>query len=330
MAEQANPNQLIDPFVTMKNYILMGGMANVPEFGGAPHEDIEEFLKKFARATSALNQEQKCIVLKRALVGDANVFQKNYLKQHLLLGEWKCAKALLRKRFSKIEPSLLYRTELKRMVFDPSRNTLLGYVDQYAKLYRKIHSQAKDNELIQDLSLNLGNNIILRLNQLSDNWKDITDFEAFRSVITRLEKDIMALEAEATAINAREMANTVNLAVSSALQSPLKQFQDLLIQLSQTQSLEPDTEKLAAVKHGRYPEDTDRQARRDPIKRRDREWEEDRDRYKTFVKRARELREAYEEKYGKVDGPCFLCGGHHLRKHCPLDLLNLKELGDRR
>lgn len=308
MSQQEENNHRIDPLLSMRNSISMSiGLANLPEFGGGPNEDVVEFLKKFGRVTTALSQEQKCVALKKALVGDASVFLKNYLKQHLLHGEWKTVKNLLRNRFSRIEPSLLYRTELNKMSFDPTKNTLLGYVDHYANLYRKIHSEAKDDELIQDISLNLGKNIVLKLNQLSTDWKTFPNFEIFRNLITRLEKDILALEADVVGQNNLDMANTVNQLVTSALEPPIKQFQDLIQRLRQSHKEDPESEKLAAVKHGRYPDASDKQQRRETGKRRDRDWDEDEDRYKAFNKRARDLRRAYEERFGEVNGPCFYC-----------------------
>lgn len=327
-----------DPLAAFKDSIFMSiGLANLPEYHGRPNEDIEKFLREFSRATTALTQRQKCVALKKALVGDASIYLKNYLKPQILQGDWKLLKESLRKRFSLIEPSLLYRTELNKMTFDPSRDTLLGYVDRYAKLYKKIHSEVKDLELIQDISLNLGQRIVLKLNQLSADWKSIDKFEIFRDLISRLERDIMALENIVDTQSTEALASTVNKLVTSALQPPLKEFQELITRLSQKTN-EPETENVAAVKHGGYSNTSDNHQRSNYHKRKDRDWDQNRsgqksdqgsktDRQQVF-QRAKELKKAYEDRFGEVNGPCFYCSGYHFRKHCPLEASDLKGLGD--
>jgi len=324
-----------DPLASFKNSLhLAVGLAKLPEFGGAPNEDIEKFLKEFATATTALTSEQKCLALRKALTGDAALFLKKYLKPKLLLGEWKEAKAELRKRFSRIEPSLLYRTQLNKMSFNQVETTLLSYVDKYADLYRKIHTKAEDRELIQDLSLNLGKNIIVKLNQLSSDWKAFDSFENFRRLIQRLERDIMSLENDTLAQTTEELAARVNKMVRSALESPIKEIQDILANLSQHAKQASETKQVAAVKHAGYPA-----YRYDRDKRKNRDWEPDQNRPRprveqetepTLTQRASELRKAYAEKYGEVTGPCYICGGQHFRRHCPLGQTDLKESGNGR
>lgn len=321
-----------DPLAGLKSSIFMSiGLANLPEYKGVPHEDIEQFLSEFSRATTALSPAQKCVALKKALVGDASIFAKNYLKCFLSRGQWKEAKEALRKRFSLVEPSLLYRTQLNKLTFDQSQSTLLGYVDRYAQLYKKIHPNADANELIQDLSLNLGQNIILKLNHLSADWRAIKVFEDFRSLISRLERDIMSLETESTNHTTQELVSTVNRLVSSALQPPLKEFQDLIGRLGQKSHRELDTENLAGIKHGGYPNRRDDGPKQNFGKRRERDWDSDRDRdQNSAFKKPKDLRKAYEEKFGQLPGPCYLCGGQHFRRHCPLDMPDLKDQRDAR
>lgn len=329
-----------DPLSSLKNSIYLSlSLSNLPEFHGSPHEDIDNFLKQFGRATTALPYDQKCVAIKKALVGDASIYLKTYLKNDLLLGNWKSVKDSLRKRFSQVEPNLMYRTELNKMVFDPVRSTLLGYVDRYANLYRKIHSEAKDDELIQEISLNLGKRIILKLNQLSAEWKSLRNFETFRSLISRLERDILSLEGDTVTQTTQELASTVNQLVTSALQTPIKGIQDILGQLSQRARQESETENVAAVKHGGYPEMSGDRNRQGHGKRKDRHWDDNRDQQNlredgeqvewNLVRKGKELRRAYEDQFGQVYGPCFICGGHHFRRHCPLTPSNLKELGNR-
>jgi len=327
LEEQA---MLVDPLASLKNSLYLSlGMSGLPEFKGGPHEDIEKFLNEFGRAVTALPNEQKCLALKRALVGDAAIFLKKYLKQELLRGDWKYIKAELRKRFSRIDPNLLYRTQLKKMSFDPQESTLLGYVDRYASLYKKIHSAAKDNELIQDLSLNLGENIVLKLNHLSADWKDINCFEKFRCLISRLERDIMSLENDLSSRSTKDLTASVNELVTSALQSPINEIRGILNNLKDKANETVDTEKVAAIKHADHP---NYRQFNNTGKRRDREWDQDRHQRannyqgeKPSFKRGRDLKKTYEEKFGRVNGPCFYCGGQHFRRHCPLDMPDLKD-----
>lgn len=328
-----------DQLKALQNSIYLSiGLTNLPEFHGFPHEDIRKFLKEFGRATSTLNQEQKCLALKKSLVDDARIFLKKYLKQYLSTGQWKAAKEELKRRFSKTEPSLLYRTELKKLVFEPSKSTLLGYIDKYADLYRKVHSNVNENELIQDISLSLGNNIVLKLNQLSANWKSIKDFEVFRDVVSRLERDIIALENEAAYQSTSEMATTVNKLISSALEAPIKGMQEIISQISQKKKEEGEVENLAAIRYGQYPDRSYNRYKQDYNKRRERDWEDygDKRRFKrdeqgqepTVGERAKELRQAYEKRFGRVTGVCYYCQGYHFRRHCPLEL-DLKGSEDR-
>lgn len=86
-------SQEIDPLAIFKESIFMTmGLANLPEYHGRPNEDIEKFLREFGRATTALSPQQKCVALKKALVGDASINLKNYLKKLILQGDWKVVK----------------------------------------------------------------------------------------------------------------------------------------------------------------------------------------------------------------------------------------------
>lgn len=326
---------MADPFASFKNsWYWSLGMVNLPEFRGKPGEDLEKFLQDFGRATAALTGEQKCLALKRSLVGDAALFLKKYLKPQILQGNWKDVKVKLRERFSQVEPGLLYRTQLRRMTFDPAESTLLGYIDKYEKLYKRIHSEARDNELIQDLSLNLGKNIVLKLNQLSSDWRSATNFESFRSLVARLERDITSLETDLSGQNIQGLTATVNQLVTTALQAPVKEIQEILASLKNQTQPEISKEKAAAVRYTHYPSKNEH----NPGKRRDRDWEDQPGTNRNLErgpevgpisKRARELKKAYEEKFGTISGPCFYCGGQHFRRHCPLDMPDLKDRGNR-
>lgn len=311
------------------------GLMKIPEYAGKPSENIETFLKEFGRATIALTRPQKCLALKRALVGDAGLFAKNYLKKYIATGEWKQAKNLLRTRFSAIDINLVYRSELSKMSYEPEKKSLLAYIDKYADLYRKIHTDAKDNNLIQDLGLNLGNDVVLKLNQLSSSWRSMSDFESFRELIGRLEKDIISLEMTAKADSAAQLAITVNKIVKDAISNPITEIKDLLNNMARKPASEPPTTAIAAVKNVQYPSDTFQGNGQGYGKRKERSWNGNQGGKRLGPEssergfRCGDLLKAYEQRFGPLRGTCFTCGGLHLRKHCPLHEENLKVEGNR-
>lgn len=307
-------------------------LQNLPEFKGLPGEDVERFLQDFSRATINYTPERKCSAIKRSLTGDAGFFAKNYLKPDLAAGKWKEVKEALRNRFSPIDRELMSRTELRNMVYRKETSTLLGYVDRYANLYRKVHPKAEDKELIGDLALNLGAEVVRKLNQISPGWQTTVTFESFRSLISRLEKDILAYESTKGASPA-EIMSVVNKTVLAALEEPMKDIRSLIE--SATKRPEEAVEKaLAAIHHSNGY----RGPKRFP-KRKDRDWDErpshgnqrskqtdeaheQRDR----TSRVQDLKKHYEESFGKLNGTCFTCGGFHFKRHCPLENIDaLKE-----
>jgi hypothetical protein len=307
-------------------------LLNLPEFKGQPGESIEAFLKDFSRATSTFSPERKCLAIKRALTGDAAIYAKKYIKEDLANNNWKGVKAALRDRFLPTDRDHAYRTELRKMTYDKATSTLLGYVDRYAKLYRKVHPKAEDSELIGDVGLNLGADLVRKLNQLSSGWQSLTQFEPFRTLISRLEKDILAYET--TNIGPTEMMNTVNKVVIAALQEPMKRMENLLAD-AKKRTDEVSQEALAAIQHG---SDQNRSRRRYPNKRKDREWDDWRQKGNQSSQtnsnglsreespRLSELKKLYEQNFGRLNGTCFTCDGHHFKRHCPLEHIeDLKE-----
>lgn len=301
-----------------------------PEFAGRPGEDLEAFLKDFGRATLTLAPEKKCVAVKRSLVGDAGMYAKNYLKPALAVGDWKAVKAALRDRFLPSGRELAQRTELRGMVFNREASTLLGYVDRYKTLYKKVHPKADDMELISDASLNLGPEFIRQLGRMAPDWQRLKSFEAFRTIISRMEHDISASERSKGA-NALEIMRTVNKTVVAALEEPLKEIRSLLT-MATKQSEPANQESVAAIDHFRRPRDNQRQ----PYKRKERDWERGRQqeysppptnhRNQEPSPRVQELMRLYEQNFGQLRGTCFTCGGFHFKRHCPLENLNdLKE-----
>lgn len=315
-------------------------LTNIPEFKGAPQENIDEFLKEFKRVTSSFSNDQRCHALKRALIGDAAIYAKIYLKKELTENNWKEVKNKLRKRFLLIDIELKNRTELRRMVYNKNSSTLLGYVDRYASLYRKVHSKAKDSELIGDLSLNLGQDLVRKLNQLSANWQTDTEFENFRTLIARLERDIIALEPERSTDDTKNLTSTVNQIVVAALEQPLKDIKTILAKAVKKPEEQPEPiEVLAAIQHSRDSRNYERRDNYEVSKRKDRPWESSNRaqkepyKYRRYsnpekerLNMAEELKKEYESRYGTPRGGCFVCRGFHFQRHCPL--YNIQSLKD--
>jgi len=163
-------------------------LSNIPEYSARPSEDVEDFLKEFGRATATLTAEQKCKAMKRALTRDAGIYAKKYLKQQMDAGNWKTVKEGLRERFAQVDMAINNRAELGKMRFDSTQATLLGYIDRYENLYRKVYPKNSEADLISDVSLNLGAEMTRKLTQISGSWRKITQFEDFRTLIDQLEK----------------------------------------------------------------------------------------------------------------------------------------------
>lgn len=307
-------------------------LLNLPEFRGLPGENIDKFLHDFSRATTTFTPERKCLAIKRSLTGDAGFFAKSYLKPDLVTGKWKEVKEALRNRFSPIDRELMSRTELRNMVYNKDTATLLGYVDRYANLYRKVHPKAEDRELIGDLALNLGAELVRKLNQISPGWQSTVTFESFRALISRLEKDILAYESTKS-VTPAEIMNVVNKTVLAAIEEPMKDIRNLI----ESAAKKPDeaVEKtLAAIHHSQGY----RGARRH-FKRKDRDWDDrtsksnQRPKHSGEVNdrndktsRLQDLKKKYEDNFGRLNGECFTCGGFHFKRHCPLENIDaLKE-----
>lgn len=314
-------------------------LLNLPEFKGQPGEDIEAFLKEFGRATTTFSQERKCSAIKRILTGDAGIFAKNYLKSTLASGDWKAVKDALRKRFLPTDRDLTYRTELSNMSYDKETSTLLGYVDRYANLYKKVHPRADDNELIRGLGLNLGAELVRKLNQLSPGWHSMAELEDFRELISRLEKDILAYE-KTKGSSSADIMNAVNKTVIAALEEPMKRIQTLVEEASKKPQ-EAVREALAAVGHSSDPDRPRGDYRRRYFgKRKDRDWDDRRPRNDKWAQqdsghqpeptsndgRIQDLKARYEDIFGRLNGACFTCKGHHFKRHCPLE--NIDHLKD--
>lgn len=316
------------------------GLNNLPEFSGSPKENIEIFLRTFERATATIPDEQRCLAVRRSLIGDADLYAKTYLEGDLKDGNWTRVKDELRKRFLQEDMAMLYRLELSKMKYDPAQTSLLSYIDRYANVYRKIHPKANNREIIEDLSIHLDKSIIRCLNQLSEDWKQQEDFESFRKLIRRLEKDILSLEPPKKG-STQEILSVVNQYVSAALEKPIKEMKELL-ESNKKETSEPE-DHLAALRNVAYPDNTIRHDRNDR-KRKDRPWE-DQSRESRYRRPQQEsgpfrnhrvpywvtqLRKTYEETHGEVIVPCIICNGGHHKKHCPLQTDNLKVLGNLR
>ena len=317
----------------LKESIYYGfNLLNLPEFRGQPGESIEAFLKEFGRATATFGPERKCSALKRSLTGDAGIFAKSYLKDQIAKGDWKAAKEALRGRFLPTDRDLTYRTELRNMTYDKNTSTLLGYVDRYAKLYKKVHPKADDRELIGDIGLNLGADLVRKLNQLSPGWQSTEKIETFRALINRLEKDILAYE-RTKGVSPADIMSTVNKTVVAALEEPMKEIKTLLAAATKKPEesvQEAVQEALAAVQHSSHPRNQDRP--RYTSKRKERDWEErraranhrpsprdDHEEIRDNSSRLRDLRKSYEQNFGRLNGNCYTCGGFHFKRHCPLE-----------
>lgn len=164
---------------------------NIPEFGGGPNEDVTEFLQKFKAATFSLNEELRCIALRKALVASARIWAKDNLKELIAAGDWKSAKKAIENRFLSADHHERYHKKLSTMKYDPKLTTLRSYVEGYVSCFRKAHKSATDKNIIESLVQNLPANIKHTLNLLSETWRQMDDLKSLYPLIKRVEQTIL-------------------------------------------------------------------------------------------------------------------------------------------
>jgi len=147
MGDEGDPNGfLAGQLREMLQQTSVSALASVsiPEFSAAPGEDVLNFLHRFETATLLFSDDMRCLGLYKALTGPANTWARNNLDAQILGVDWLAAKAAVIQRFAPPDQDLRLRDNLARMKFDPAREILLTFAEQYADIYRRIQRTRDD------------------------------------------------------------------------------------------------------------------------------------------------------------------------------------------
>lgn len=321
---------------------------NIPEFGGLPGEDVKEFLNRFKIVTFTLNNELKCIALRKALVGSARIWAKNNLKELINAGDWKSAKEALEERFQAPDHQERFHQKLANMRYDPKTVTLRSYVEGYAACFRKAHKTATDKNIIESLVQNLPKDIKHTLNLISETWRTMTELKDLYPVIKRVEQTILPY---APAIE--EPAERLDVTTMSKLLKQMQEdFKNDCLEKIKAETKASSEEAIAALGRiqnqrennasGNPPQSTTyrnthyfgpRYNRRDQTQMDNSNQNQQRrppqpmlpnnatsestNQMDATKSNSQALQSAYEQKFGVPPGPCRYCRQNHFNRHCP-------------
>lgn len=338
--------------MTLQNQLTAITGINIPEFSGSPNEDVTEFLKKFKATTFALNDELKCIALRKALIGSARIWAKDNLKDLISAGKWKEIKRSIEDRFQPADYQERYHKKLATMKYDPKVTTLRSYVEGYAVCYRKAHNDCSDKNIIESLVQNLPSNIKHTLNMLSETWRQMDKMADLYPIIKRVEQTIIPYEPKPI-----ESGEKLNIdAMAKLLKDMQENFKKDCLAAVQAQTKVSNDIAVAAI--AQFKERSSRDDRLQPVNKRRRFQDYNRNNFgrnqtnyqnrvnyqpkpkllpqpSTNAKpdvnnnpksneeiNPEELKAPYYQKYGKPPGPCWNCKGDHFNRHCPYITLN--------
>lgn len=324
----------------------------IPEFKGLPGEDVFEFIQRFKLATLTFSEELRCLALNKALIGSAQIWAKESLKSLIKAGHWKPVKKALIDRFAAPDQELRHQQKLMKMKFDDTKGSLTSYIEEYAACYRKAFTNAMDPDIIKSLSLNLPPNIVRHLNILSENWVEFGTMSLLYSLVKRLESKILPYETiqeNKDRVCIAELSKTL-----IEMQATLKASLDKKEEPKSDKSPEEAIALVGRVNNYEHRQGPERYQM--PLKRpapyerpdyqlRSRRYVLDR-RPQAFHGNNQQgnqldqpppyrmlpiqpngdpnsqsvnqdaLKAAYERRYGKPPGPCYICGGEHFNRHC--------------
>lgn len=325
----------------------------LPEFDGSPSQDINTFMKKFKSATITLNDSLKCLALDRCLVGPAHTWSKNTIKADLKTGNWRSAKQALLKRFQAPDQVLRYLDKLSKLKYNPEAMTLSSYVEVFADIYKKAHSNCMDQDILRSLSLKLTPEIILHLNMLSDSWVTLDSMRDFMSLIQRVEHKILPYERSTKTDEnnnlaklteaIQELKNTVISKNEDDRNSQAKQT-EVLAAVAREPMRYPRRDQGVPNQVANYNQPRQQQGYRGSYQNIDNSHYngpqnqinlQDRNkrgnyypgtgnqdkRPRTDLRPPDDLQRQYEQRFGRPPGPCYTCNGNHFNKHCPYNEL---------
>lgn len=164
---------------------------NPPEFSGRPKEDVNEFLKRYENITFALNEENKCLLLKKALVGSASIWAEDNINELIKAGNWIEVKRKLVDRFEIAEDQQRYQQKLASMHYDPNVTTLRSYIEEFAACFKKAHKGADDKSIIGNIAQNLPDDVRFALSIASDSWRQKDKLDDLYVIVKRVEQTLL-------------------------------------------------------------------------------------------------------------------------------------------
>lgn len=325
----------------------------IPEFRGLPGEDVFEFIQRFKLATLTFSEELRCLALNKALIGSAQIWAKESLKSLIKSGHWKPVKKALIERFAAPDQELRHQQKLMKMKFDDVKGSLTSYIEEYAACYRKAFTNAVDTDIIKSLSLNLPSNIVRHLNILSENWVEFQTMALLYSLVKRLESKILPYESiqeNKDKASIAELSKTL-LEMQATLKASLdkketpkpdKEPEEAVALMGRLNNYEqrqgPDRYQMPLKRPAPYERfDNPSRNRRYVLDRRGPQahygnnqvatQQDQPPQYRMLPPKSNQasenqsinynaLKSAYEQRYGKPPGPCYICGGEHFNRHC--------------
>lgn len=318
---------------------------NIPEFGGGPNEDVTEFLQKFKTVTFSLNDENRCLALKKALVNSARIWAKDNLKEIISVGNWKAAKKAIEKRFQSADYYERYHKKLAAMKYDPKSTTLRSYVEGYVSCFKKAHKATNEKNIIESLVQNLPNNIKYTLNTLSETWRHMAKLSDLYPLITRVEQTILPyapiepepgekLDVNTMAKLLKQMQEEFKKDCLKEIKAEAKSTQEAVAAIGQIykprgageDNNAPGSNRNQDNNQNRYRKPylgvdlNNNQQRRPPQPRPNRpfSFEKNTQSNQSLVK----IQEEYYQRFGKPPRPCWHCKQDHFNRHCPYTNLN--------
>lgn len=201
---------------------------DLPSSSGSSREDAKEFFSKFNMMTYRFNSLDKCIGLHYALRGSALCWLKSTFKKEIDEGKWDEVKTGFKKRYHPTHRST-YIQQLHDMHFEPSRQTLASYLDDYIVVYSTVDTDKdgrvnfSDTDIIEHFYSSLPPRTRRELSLLA-NIPNLKTIEELREIIRRQEAiagEDSEPETKNNAASLAEMLKDLSKNISNDLDSKL-------------------------------------------------------------------------------------------------------------
>lgn len=334
---------------SFNRYALTAGLT-LPEFSGKRGEDVFEFLKRFKRATLTFEDDLKCVALNKALVKSASIWAKVNIRELLRSNQWKLVKKKLIERYAPSDLPLKHLEQLRKMSFNPETDGLLSYVEEYVYCYKRAYRNHAENDVVRSVILNLPPKVMLRLNLMATDCKELETVDDLYKAVGRIESHILPYENDTsgdkrvTKEDLKDLMNDIKAVVATRdktvgeeskeknptvaaigiQQKPVNELVSEPIQQNQTSSRPQfNSNHKRPYRNnyrGKYHNSFNKGGRGRQYN--NHEWQTNCQQGNkpsgTCQASLSPLEEAYIKTYGKPPGNCQICNlGLHYNKHCP-------------